>query len=488
MSRLVLVVEQRRDWAEYFPSEDVCTVEEYLERGAAFDGAVEVINLCRSYRYLGAGYYCSLLAEARGHRVVPSVRTLHALSRKSIYSLDFESLDAAVRKAFGGETGEARQAEIMVYFGQTEVEAMRPLAQQIYERFPCPILKVGFRFTGGAWRIDQVRPVGLHSLRGAQQDAFAEALDRFSRKIWRKPRARRRYRYDLAILHDPNEKLPPSNAGALRRFVAAGRRLGMDVELIRADAYPRLAEYDALFIRETTALDHHTYRFAQRAEREGLVVIDDPLSIQRCTNKIYLFERLTAAGVPVPRTKVVFRDRPDAAAVLIEALGLPMVLKVPDGSFSRGVVRVDDEAALERALAGLFRQSVLVLAQEYVYTDFDWRIGVLNRRPLFACRYYMARGHWQIYQHGAGTVKGGGFDCLPVEAVPAAVRRAAVKAANSIGDGLYGVDLKARDGRVMVIEVNDNPNIDAGVEDAYLGKRLYEAVMGEFLRRIEQRA
>jgi hypothetical protein len=53
--------------------------------------------------------------------------------------------------------------------------------------------------------------------------------------------------------------------------------------------------------------------------------------------------------------------------------------------------------------------------------------------------------------------------------------------------GLYGVDLKQVGDRVVVIEVNDNPSIDAGVEDAYLGKDLYRRIMDEFLRRMERK-
>ena len=44
----------------------------------------------------------------------------------------------------------------------------------------------------------------------------------------------------------------------------------------------------------------------------------------------------------------------------------------------------------------------------------------------------------------------------------------ALKAANLIGDGLYGVDLKQIGKKVYVIEVNANPNIDAGMEDQIL--------------------
>ena len=46
--------------------------------------------------------------------------------------------------------------------------------------------------------------------------------------------------------------------------------------------------------------------------------------------------------------------------------------------------------------------------------------------------------------------------------------KTALRAANLLGDGLYGVDLKQTDDGCYVIEVNDNPNIDAGNEDALL--------------------
>ena len=67
------------------------------------------------------------------------------------------------------------------------------------------------------------------------------------------------------------------------------------------------------------------------------------------------------------------------------------------------------------------------------------------------------------------------------------VVRLAVRASNAIGNGLYGVDLKVVKDRPVIIEVNDNPSIDAGVEDAYLGEDLYRRIMGEFLRRLERK-
>ena len=46
------------------------------------------------------------------------------------------------------------------------------------------------------------------------------------------------------------------------------------------------------------------------------------------------------------------------------------------------------------------------------------------------------------------------------------------------------VDLKRIGRRAVVIEVNDNPNIDAGNEDKILKDALYREIMGLMLRRI----
>ena len=81
----------------------------------------------------------------------------------------------------------------------------------------------------------------------------------------------------------------------------------------------------------------------------------------------------------------------------------------------------------------------------------------------------------------------GNFECLPVELAPRKAVRLALKAADLIGDGLYGVDIKQSGDRFYVIEVNDNPSIDAGVEDEVLRDELYRRIMAVFLARIEQK-
>jgi glutathione synthase/RimK-type ligase-like ATP-grasp enzyme len=214
--------------------------------------------------------------------------------------------------------------------------------------------------------------------------------------------------------------------------------------------------------------------------------MDDPDSILRCSNKIYLAERLAAQRLPAPRTLVVHKQ---AVESLPQQLGFPMVLKIPDGSFSRGVIKVKDEDELHRGVRQLFRDTELVLAQAFIPTDFDWRVGLVNGEALYACQYAMAPGHWQIVNHGARHKKTttGDHLTLAVEDAPSEVIRLAQRAARLMGNGLYGVDIKQTSQGLKVIEVNDNPSIDAGVEDMVLGDALYRRVMAEFLRRLEKR-
>ncbi len=74
-----------------------------------------------------------------------------------------------------------------------------------------------------------------------------------------------------------------------------------------------------------------------------------------------------------------------------------------------------------------------------------------------------------------------------MEDAPAGAVELAVRAANLIGRGLYGVDVKEVEDRFLVVEVNDNPTIEAGHEDAVLREKLYAMIVQSFVDRIEER-
>lgn len=497
MTTQIIVTEDPKNSAFTGIDCPIVDIDEYLtsEQYCNLKGA-QVINLCHDYRYLSVGYYCSLLAEARNHRIIPSVKCMLDLSSKSMYGLDAATLDEKVQKAFKkyveskgavavADGSEVPVFELKIFFGHGRYEVLSSLARQLFETFSAPLLKVTFKRLD-KWHITAIKPMSVRQLKSDEsREEFTAALSRYLKKRWREPRSRTPARYDLAILYDAEDPLPPSDKKALQLFIKAGRQLGVDVDLIERRDYSRLAEYDALFIRVTTNINHYTYRFAKKAESEGMVVMDDPTSIMRCTNKVYLAELLRNNRINTPKTVIIGKNDLEAAEKVIN---FPIVLKVPDGAFSSGVFKAENGEKFREIAARLFKSSELILAQEYIYTDFDWRIGVLNRKPFYASQYFMSKKHWQIVRYdAAGQPVHGGFKTCAVEDAPKEVVETALRAANLIGDGLYGVDMKQTANGVYVIEVNDNPSLEQGVEDLVLKEKLYQIVMGEFVRRLDLR-
>jgi glutathione synthase/RimK-type ligase-like ATP-grasp enzyme len=480
-----IVVDDPASWTLGSPEADVISVAEYLSAEHARGGRrVRVFNLAASFRYQSRGYYVSLLAEARGHKVIPSVRTIQEINARSIVSVLPVDLDDLIQKSLRRIRSD--EFTLTVYFGENMAAAHERLASVLYQMFQAPLLRFRFRRGRENWSVRGVRALALDEVPESHMDFVREAAQRyFSRKRYGSQR-RDRSQYDMAILVNPDESAPPSNRQALQLFVKAARKEGFSVELIGRDDYHRIGEFDALFIRETTSVDHHTWRFSQRAASEGLAVIDDPDSILRCANKVFLAEMMRGAGVAMPETVVLQKGN---RAEALDLLGLPCVLKLPDSSFSQGVVKADTREEFMEQTSKMLAASDLLIAQEYIPTEFDWRIGVLDGRPLYACRYFMARGHWQIYnwQSKRRSDVSGGWETVALDDVSQEIVTTALQAAALVGRGFYGVDLKSVEDRAVVIEINDNPSVDAGVEDQVLGDELYAAVMRAFRRRVEGR-
>ena len=478
---ILFVVSEQQDWPFDIPGVNVISARDYLMEPAYGEReAVKVFNLCRSYRYQNHGYYVSLLAEARGHRPLPDVEALRDLQSEDLVPRLSAALGDLIACSFA--QAEEDMANLTVYFGRDIDGRYASLCEQFFGHVRAPMLHLRFERMRGCWHLCAVYAGDLRDVPPHHHDfVIRAAIDYLKQQKIRtdKPAGQAP---SVAILHDPHDQSAPSNRAALQKFVDAARLLGMQAEFITRRDARRLAEFDALFIRDTTNVNHYTYQLARQAAAAGMVVIDDPDSILRCTNKIYLNELLTRHHIPVAKTLVVHKDNVDQ---IVPALGLPCILKQPDGAFSVGVVKVKSEEELQSAVAHLLQSSELILAQEYLPTDFDWRIAVLDKRPLFVCKYYMAPGHWQIIKHEPHNMSEGHTEAFSIGEVPDEVVEIAVQAANLIGDGFYGVDLKQVGSQHYVIEINDNPNVDAGNEDAVLGDALYREVMGVFRKRID---
>ena len=486
MTGWVILVDQPKDLPNAETPHKVITTSEYLARPRLFDmGRPKLVNLARSYAYQSKGYYASLLAEARGHRVVPTVETMLELREAKLYEHALPDLeDELNRCARRADLQPEGELKLLICFGIARDARFEPFGRLLFDWFRCPALEVIVE--PGTWlSIERIRPRNINRLANGEGEFFRESLHQHTRRDWRNPKARAVAKYDLAVLYDPNEKMPPSSPASIKHFARIAEKLSVDIEPITKRQLAELAEYDGLLIRETTSIDNHTYRFARRAWQEGMPVIDDPISMIRCTNKVFLMELLGSNQVPTPPT-VMLQEGGDLAKAMDE-LGLPMVVKIPDGSFSRGVHKVNTPEELRRIADELFEETDLVLAQKFLPTEFDWRVGVLGGEPLFVCQYRMARGHWQVVKYRAdGSSHEGGFRAFEIEQAPPEVIDIALRAARPIGDGFYGVDLKQTDRGIVVMEVNDNPNLEHGIEDQVGKDEIWTKLLKWFTERFEQ--
>lgn len=479
----LVVVSNPKDWQMSIPGVKVVTARSYI---TDFEFArmhkAKVFNLCRHYKYQSYGYYVSLLAEARGHKPIPTILTMQDLRSPSVVRVASDVLQDKIQKSLNSLASD--KFELSIYFGQNVAKRHEMLSAVLFRYFPAPFMKAVFVKEDGEWGLQNITALPASAIPVEHRDfAYQSAVEFFTQKELRdsKPKPAR---FDLAILWDSTDPTKPSDKRAIEKFIKAAEDFDIEAEVINKEDYGRLLEFDALFIRVTTAVNHYSYRFSRKAAAEGLIVIDDPVSILRCTNKVYLAELFTRHEIPIPKSIILHKDNLEET---VASLGFPLILKRPDSSSSLGVKKATTLNDFQTISTELFDTSDLLIAQEYLPTPFDWRIGILDRRPLYAIKYYMAKDHWQIIKRNfkTGRWTAGNTEPVPIEEVPPEGVKLALKAANLIGDGLYGVDLKQVGKKWYVIEVNDNPSMDTRIEDAFLKDELYRRVMGTFLRRIQ---
>ena len=131
MTGWVILVDQPKDLPNADTPHKVITTSEYLARPRLFDmGRPKLVNLARSYAYQSKGYYASLLAEARGHRIMPTVETMLELREAKLYEHALpeleDELNRCARRADFQPEGELK---LLVCFGIARDDTLSDLTE-----------------------------------------------------------------------------------------------------------------------------------------------------------------------------------------------------------------------------------------------------------------------------------------------------------------------------------------------------------------------
>ena len=273
----------------------------------------------------------------------------------------------------------------------------------------------------------------------------------------------------LAIFTDKTTIRSSSELEALSNFRMAAFERGHRLDFLFKNELRFLERYDGILIRALTDPLNASYVVARRAELLGLRVLDSSESIRICCDKVNMYARLQAAGVPIPATRIVDeieleRRGTVLAAELFDELGTPLVLKAPNSSFSAYVEKVATPEAFGAVAKRFLRRAERLVVQRYTPSDFDWRVVTLAGRVLAVVQYRFVPDRWKLMDRGEGG-EWARVEGVERSAADPELLRIALAAAAAVGDALHGVDLKEIDGEYTVIEVNDNPTIAAGEED-----------------------
>src|SRR5450631_3431263 len=245
----LIVVEKAADFRWADADSRVVTAEEFISersdtRAEGRKRARKVINLCRNYDYLSLGYYCSLLAEARGDRITPSVESILDLQHRNTQHASLARLDRLIA-GLDEVPRSINTLSFHVFFGHIEDPELADLARKAFELFRCPLLEIELeRPEGGSgWKTVSVKALDPREVDVSRDGLFLGALEEFTRRRWTPAVAQSVPKMDLAILHDPTDPLPPSNLATLERIVEVGQSMDIAVELIRKKDYSRLTQF-----------------------------------------------------------------------------------------------------------------------------------------------------------------------------------------------------------------------------------------------------
>lgn len=205
-------------------------------------------------------------------------------------------------------------------------------------------------------------------------------------------------------------------------------------------------DYDVVLARGVA--QQRTFHTVTMLEALGIRTINSATTLELCNDKLRTSALLARAGIPQPRLQVAFT--PDSALEAIEAMGYPVVLKPPVGSWGRMLAKVNDresaEALLEhKQVLGSFHHSTYYI-QEYIEkAGRDIRAFVIDGETI--CAIYRSSEHWIT-----NTARGGQATNCPVTPELAGL---CARSAEAVGGGILAVDLFEDPQRgLLVNEIN----------------------------------
>jgi ribosomal protein S6--L-glutamate ligase len=219
-----------------------------------------------------------------------------------------------------------------------------------------------------------------------------------------------------------------------------------------------LPNYDAVLPRIGASITEYGLSVVKHFEMLGVRTINSSQAIAESRNKMRCLQILTEAGILVPAT-VLTRSTKNLLRAVEAVKGLPVVLKILQGTQGVGVMLVHTPVSLGSVLDTLRTLNQDVIVQQFIVEGAgrDFRVFVIGDRVIASMMRTAPEGEFRSNIHQGG--EGNQIDLPPL------YEKAAIKAAKTLGLSIAGVDLMESNQGPLVIEVNSSPGFE-GIEKA----------------------
>ena len=217
-----------------------------------------------------------------------------------------------------------------------------------------------------------------------------------------------------------------------------------------------------IFVRGTPTKDSHLDLISE-FERLGYCCVNNRTTINICADKYRNYVRLKDYGLTQPKTVLI--PNKDMIDFSLESLDtrFPIIMKTLRGSKGIGVLFIESKRALDAIVQLVYKteEDSDLLIQEYIKTDFDVRVIVLDGRIVATMQRDVVEGDFRSNYSQGGKVKS--YKLTSMEEKECLL---AAKAVDGIFTAVDFIPARNRErSPPYILEVNSSPGTD-GIEEA----------------------
>ncbi len=219
-----------------------------------------------------------------------------------------------------------------------------------------------------------------------------------------------------------------------------------------------LTGYDAVIPRIGASVTHYGLAILRQFEMGGVWSLNESVAIGRSRDKLRSMQILAKHGLGLPLT--AFAHDPRQTGEVIKAVGgVPVVIKLLEGTQGIGVVLAETEKSAKSVIEAFRGANVNILVQEFIKEagGTDIRALVVGGKVVAAMQRTGAPDDFRSNLHRGGSAQL--IKITPEE------RSTAVRAARWMGLNVCGVDMLRSNHGPVIMEVNSSPGLE-GIETA----------------------